>query len=383
MRLPKICCESLFRPLGAFATWKKAELNTKSGTSKVDLAQCVGSYIQAFNVDHLEPKQSVIYTSCQHSEEVSFHKRYLAPTPEPDYKKIDWKLMNEVIDDLAERVKTLGGYEQNALSFQEFMVGKSPRLQRRYRKAYLDIIDNGPYSIEEMKGMKAHVKTELMDPSKPPRMIMGRDTRFTLALGMLAKPLEDAVAKLPQVMIGKNYAQRGEAFAQLVHAPQMAKTDFGKFESTKRPEYRAHVTFKFYRRVMGQQLWAKAFPWFYEQLVTKGHTLRGLKFKFSGCELSGEATTILDNTVDNLILTEYFMRKNGLEHWAFMVIGDDGVINLGSKKKEYVNTYAQLGFDIKFDVVVDYHDVDFCSGKFIQVKPGVFYFVQQDRKSVV
>ena len=79
----------------------------------------------------------------------------------------------------------------------------------------------------------------------------------------------------------------------------------------------------------------------------------------------------------------YFEIINGLELGNFMCDGDDNVIKMPIGKSDYINTFAHFGFDAKLILRTDYHDVDYCSGKFMQLnRKGEFAYVQNFKKII-
>jgi hypothetical protein len=372
-QLKSTCCAEGLFPHVDPAEWKEVEFQ-RVGTTVHDLS-CGGEIIKAFELEQLDEQQYVVYTSCAHNEEVSFNQRLAAETQEPSWNDIDWKLVEQIIDDLVERIRS-AGYQPGKMDINDLMESRPGRLRRQYKRAYEQLADKGNVPIRSISRVQPFVKQEKMKPGKSPRLVMSRDKQFTLLMLMYSLPIEQAFSRLPQVGIGKNYRQRGQTFADLVLGEKMAKTDFTKFEASKRPLFRQCCTFRVYQKLLGS-LYREFQVLQEETLKTRGHTLRGSKFTFRGCEISGDATTILDNTIDNWIMTRYFLLKNGMDGDCFNVVGDDGVMRVSHTNG--IDTYAQFGFTIKLDYVYDYHDLDYCSSKFIQVAPGTFYQVQHLR----
>jgi hypothetical protein len=372
---PMYCAEGEF-PMKPFAKWKNAKV-MKSSHDRRSL-KCQGEIIHAFDLHQLDAQKYRVYTNCQHNEMISFHNRYFAETQEPSFKDVDWVLMDTIIDELVESIRLEGGYEPGTVDITELINSRQPRLRKRYTKAYNQLLDDGCPSLHEISRVQPVLKKEKMKPGKAPRFVMSRDTRFTMLMLMFVQPIEQAFSKLEQVGIGKNFLQRGKAFADHVLGDVMAKTDFTMFDASKRVEFRKRVTFSVYEKLMGPELFKVFRPYLFETLATRGTTLMGHKFKMEGCEISGEASTILDNTMDNWLMTEYYLRFNQQESRKFNVMGDDGALRLRTKDA-LVDTYAFFGFKIKLEIVTDYHDIDYCSSKFIQITPGTFYQVQNLR----
>jgi len=91
--------------------------------------------------------------------------------------------------------------------------------------------------------------------------------------------------------------------------------------------------------------------------------------------------TGLFNTILNWIACRYYEDVNNTGgHGRFIVDGDDGVIGVNNRNATNINTAKQFGFDAKIILRDDYHDVEFCSSKFIEINHGVYYQVQNMKK---
>jgi hypothetical protein len=195
--------------------------------------------------------------------------------------------------------------------------------------------------------------------------------------------LEHALTEISQVAKGKNFLQRGEAFSNIT-GEWFLENDFSKFEASQRIRLLELIELGVWKRLSTDSDYAKLKRLFYAKLEKNGHTLNGLKFKFRGCRGSGDMDTGLFNTIINIVAIEYFLEENNLEEniEKYMVDGDDSVTKIprGTKLSDLKNTFNDFGFDTKLVVRKDYHDVEFCSSKFIQINPGTYYQVQNLEK---
>lgn len=309
-------------------------------------------------------------TACQHNEVNSFHQRYLKETP--PLGELDMELVKKIVKELADKLRP---HFTGPDTIENFLKDKKGKLGNRYRKAYNDLYDNN-YDLKDISRMSAFIKNEKYnDDSKSPRFIMGRDPRFNLLYGLFTTPMEHAFTKLPQVAKGRNFLERGEMFSKLMGG-WFLENDFSKFEGSQRLEVLV-IEKLLFKELLSPPDYEKYRICWHEKIVKRGHTQKGIKFKFQACRGSGDMDTGLGNTLLNYVSMRYFLIKNGVPSENFMVDGDDGVAAIPAINKQYVNYFTHFGFDAKLIIRHDYHDVEFCSSNFIQIQPGVFFQVQK------
>lgn len=309
-------------------------------------------------------------TNCQHNEVNSFHQRYLKETP--PLGALDYDLINEIVDKLAVDLKP---FFDGPITIGEFLRDKKGRLGKRYNDAYKDIFENCR-SLRDISRMTAFIKLEKYnDETKSPRFIMGRDARFNLLYGLFTTAMEHAFTKLKQVAKGKNFLERGKQFADLIFGGWYLENDFSKFEGSQRLEVLV-IEKMLFKKLLSATDYANYKALWQEKMFKRGYTKNGIKFQFQGCRGSGDMDTGLGNTLLNFVSLKYFMIKNGLDPERFIVDGDDSVAAIPKGREDFVNYFLDFGFDAKLLVKKTYHEVDFCSSKFIQVNPGTFYQVQ-------
>jgi len=364
--VPKTCTHNSFvnKP---FASWKHATVtNNDYAMRSLD---CKGAFYKCFDLNFLGRLPVTVMTNCQHNEMNSFHQRYLKETPE--MAKLDWSLIDRIINNLANELRP---HFNGPIGIEEFLGDKKGRMGSRYTKAYNDVY-NHRRTLKDISGMSAFIKLEKYnDPTKSPRFIMGRDPRFNLLYGLFTTPLEHAFTKLPQVAKGKNFKERGEAFQRLV-GEWYLENDFSKFEGSQRYPVLC-MELLLMKKLLNKADFEVYSALWSEKLVKKGYTSNNIKFRFEQCRGSGDMDTGLGNTTLNYIAMKYFLIKNGIDENLFLVDGDDGVAKVPRLMREFKNTFLDFGFDAKLVIREDYHDVEFCSSKFIQIQPGVYYQVQ-------
>jgi len=352
-----------------FATWKRAMISTGDNNQKS--LRCEGVVHKFFEFEFFEKMPVIVMTNCQHNEVNSFHQRYLKETGEFEYNKLDDDLVESIIEELAKKLRP---HFDGPITINQFLEDKKGRLGVRYSKAYNDLFSNRR-GLREISRMTAFIKKEKYnDKTKSPRFIMGRDPRFNLLYGLYTTPMEHAFTKLEQVAKGKNFLERGKQFKNLVGGWYL-ENDFSKFEGSQRIEILSYEL-RLFEKLLSKADFKNFRAVWLEKLKKRGYTLNGIKFSFQGCRGSGDMDTGLGNTLLNYISMKYFLIKNGVPSERFMVDGDDGLAGVPRDKDDYINTFSDFGFDAKLILKKDYHDVDFCSSKFIQIQHGVYYQVQ-------
>lgn len=364
--LETICQEGV--RLEKSAEWKKPKC--KCNVVNKDCRS--RKYEVIYDTPRMMRKNLFIMNNCMHNEYVGLHNRYLKETNNTcTYNRA---VVDNILDELVMELKP---HWDGILTLEEFMDTKKGKLYTRYSDAVRKINKNG-YNVNKHNTTSAFVKNELYDEVKPPRMIINRDTRFNLDYGRYTRALEHCMMKVPQFSKGKDFHQRGEQFGELVFNENcwILEGDASKFEGTQRPELLEHIELGIWKRILNSKDYAHIFKVFMAKMKKYGQTENGVKFSFYGCRGSGDMDTGLFNSILMYVACRYFELVNNFG-WKgkFMVDGDDNVIRM-PKIETYINTFAHFGFDAKLIVRKDYHDVDYCSGKFIKVNNNKFMYVQ-------
>jgi hypothetical protein len=315
-----------------------------------------------------------IMTPCYHNDVVGLRNRYLK-TSQNDFTA-DKNLINKILDELAEKLRP---HFSGPIPLTEFLEVKTGALRKRYEDAAKKTLTTG-YSLAKNNRIKAFIKNELYDELKPPRMIMGREVQFNNIYGRFTTPLEHAMIHLPQISKGRNFWERGEQFREQVHGRWILECDFSKYESTQRVEVLTLIELGLWRRLLTPGQYATIVPIFIAKMRKDGATTNNTKFGFDFCRGSGDMDTGLFNTLITWVSCRYFEIVNNTGLGNFVCDGDDNLIGVPMGMASYVNTHAHFGFDAKLILRTDYHDADYCSGKFLQYEPGRFIYVQNVNK---
>lgn len=297
--------------------------------------------------------------------------RYLKDTKPLREDLINGKILGEC---KAELIFELKKHFSGRISLVDFLQGKQGKLRTRYLRAMKDCLDKN-FDLSKIRGITAFIKKEIFDEKKAPRSIMGRDPRFNLIYGLYTTPLEHAMVKLPQVMKGKNFVDRGSYFRDFILSKNMVEGDMSKYEGSQR-QYVLKWELEIWKALLPPDDYFVVEKLWRAKYIKEGHYLQGTKFSFVACRGSGDMDTGLFNTLLNWIMCRYFERINKLGSGNFAVDGDDNMVNCFDKTT-VIDTFSHFGFDCKLFMRHDYHDVDFCSSRFIQFRPGHFIQVQK------
>lgn len=364
-KLDSLCqCGEDLKTIGA---WKHASTHVPY----LPLRECQqNNYPIMFPNPNICDSEMYIMTSCVHNDVVGLRNRYLRDNP--NCFTADATVINRIIDELADKLRP---HFTGKLSLREFLDEKKGKLRRRYEDAARKVYDNG-FNIERHSDVQAFIKNEIYSEKKPPRMIMGRDPRFNLIYGLYTTALEHAMVHLPEVSKGRNFKDRGKQFFDKIFGANIAEVDFSKYESTQRLEILKLVELGLAKRLMCDDEYEVFRQCFIAKMRKRGVTVNGTTFEFWFCRGSGDMDTGLFNTLITWVSCRYFEIVNNTGQFNFICDGDDNLMKIPVGHPELVDTFAHFGFEAKLKLVTDYHDAEYCSGKFVQYQPGKFYYVQ-------
>jgi len=354
------------------ASWKYPTLCQRKGVF------CeTKEYEKIYKVPKLLEEERYIMSNCCHNEYVGFRNRYLKVMDNNTTYMTD--IVDKILDDLADKLKP---HYNGPIKLNDFLIGKKGRLRRRYVDSFNEIDKDG-FNIERDGDCSAFVKNELYNELKPPRLIINRNPKFSMVYGLFTHALEEAMMKLPQISKGKNFLERGKQFANLIFGAWALEGDCSKFEASQRLRLLKQIELGLLKRLEDGPNYKRFRKLFWRKMKKDGFTQNGQKFGFRACRGSGDADTGLFNTLVMYVACMYFEIINGLELGNFICDGDDNIIKMPVGKENYINTFAHFGFDAKLILRKDYHDIDYCSGKFIRYNSlGEFIYIQNIRKII-
>jgi hypothetical protein len=332
-------------------------------------------YEYIYEVPKCIETEKFIMSNCCHNEHVGLRNRYLKQMQHG--LSYDRDIVRNIVYKLSlEFKKHFTGRQQ----VSDFFNDHSGTMKQRYFQA-IEKVNESNFRLYKHNKCSAFVKNELYDEIKPPRMIINRDPRFNLLYSCFTIPLEHAMMKIEQFSKGKNYIQRGEQFADLVYGAWILEGDCSKFEASQRLQLLVDVELQLWRYLLNDLDYRDVEKLFWAKMCKCGYTANGCKFSFYSMRGSGDMDTGLFNSILMYVACRYFEIKNNTYHGNFIVDGDDNLLKIPIGMDNYVNTFADFGFDAKLKVRKDYHDAEYCSGKFLQInRAGDFMYFQNIKK---
>lgn len=358
-------------PVEPMAAWKYPTIIKKCG----EFCE-TRSYEKIYKIPRIIEEDRFIMSNCSHNEFVGFRNRYLKEMA--NNTTYITSIVEKILDYLADKMKP---FYNGPISLQEFLSGKKGKLKKRYVDNFRKIQTSG-FDLKRNGDCSAFVKNELYSELKPPRLIINRDPRFSMVYGMYTHALEEAMMKLPQVSKGKDFLERGKQFEELISGAWALEGDCSKFEASQRLRVLKQIELGLMSR-LDPENYKRFRKLFWRKMLKNGFSQNGQKFSFYSCRGSGDSDTGLFNTLLMWVACTYFAIINKLPLGQFICDGDDNVIRMPIGKSDYINTFAHFGFDAKLILRKDYHDIDYCSGKFLTYnKLGNFIYVQNIKKII-
>lgn len=197
---------------------------------------------------------------------------------------------------------------------------------------------------------------------KAPRAIQYRDPRFNLEYATYIHPIEEVVYKIQdrfQANIfakNRNMRQRAldlrrkwEGFTN----PVAYCLDHSKFDAHVRQDM-LKICHEFYKGLFQHSDRHRLGSLLKEQLINRGRTKNGTKYRTIGTRMSGDQDTGLGNSVLNFSM---LWSKFGAKA-AYYIDGDDSVVI--TEGPVGFDNCSEFGMDTKCDVVYTFEHIDFC-----------------------
>lgn len=244
------------------------------------------------------------------------------------------------------------------LTFEEWLASTSYSESRKQelREVFQRLL-GGPPTERQCSHVDSFVKTESYPELKHARMINSRSDAFKVFSGPLFKAVEEVLYQLPQFIKHVPVPERPEAVKRLrKHGYKTFATDFTAYESHFVPKLMNLCECVLYRHCLR---WSAHVDLLCRTLIgtNRTRTRTGIRMNVKGRRMSGDMCTSLGNGFTNLMLAKFIAYRKGGELDG-LVEGDDGlfVTNIDLTSQDY----AQLGFTIKIEEVLDPCEASFC-----------------------
>jgi hypothetical protein len=146
------------------------------------------------------------------------------------------------------------------------------------------------------------------------------------------------------------------------------EADFSRYDASISAEA-LKVEHRVYAR-MGAGRWAKVV--LQQQLIVRGRSSHGHKYKVDGTRCSGDPNTSPGNTKLTVGAAVWCLYKLGITDFRIIALGDDSVIATKARvdPQEFARLMERLGLVAKVKSHLDADYVEFCSGRFWHTVDG-------------
>ncbi len=320
------------------------------------------------------------FEGCARNEEYALRERHLMKTPAKDQAGVD-AYMRLFFDLLPKNVVFPWSPEQ-------VLAHRSARLRRRYADAFESLKQQPLTPLDSRVSTFVKFEKEWADEilGKTPRAIQYRTPRYTASVSQYLMPIEKFIFKIDA--LGEQCDVPNRLFAKGLNSFQRARRlvamhrwsdtvwillDHSRFDANVTVD---HIRWesKIYQRVLaGPSRELDALM--QQQLRNRGRTGSGLRYTCHGKKMSGEYNTSLGDSVINASVILYWVKDVDAE---VILDGDDSVIAVSRSDygKLDLDYFEKNGWTTKIETTSDFHQVEFCQSRPIEVQPGNWRMVR-------
>lgn len=347
-------------------------------------------FIRVATPDMPEFYQPIVHYDCLCNQERALQNRVLGVVPLPT--QAGKNLLRAATDEVRRSLPIVASHDVYELANRH-----TGAKHFRYLRATERYLLRGVCKTDAYLSM--FVKAERIDPGAKvdpdPRAIQYRSAVYCVALSQHLRPCEEVLYQYDEASDGvprtRNVAKslnQGARAALLVAkarhftSPVFVGLDMSRFDK--------HVSMALLK--LEAQIYQFMNPdgefssLLRMQLVNKGFTRTGIKYKVKGKRMSGDMNTAIGNVVLMLLMLIALCRiKLRLARWDCIDDGDDAVVIIESSDLELFMSEAEktfLGFGMVAKVeapVSQVFDVEFCQSKVVEYAPDRYKFVRDYR----
>lgn len=313
----------------------------------------------------------------------------------PELKRLENNLIS-----MSERFPRFGPVSHNIL-----IENTRSTIRKRYKTAYYNLRNRVVNISGKESTSKTFVKYEKIpigkyEAGKPPRLIQFRD--FTYLYSLKKQVLGHSLAMKSGADIEWMFGQQANTvFTKLYDSYGIARVLFQSWSYFTEPVAICLDHSKFDGHYHAQLLslehdyWLRLNPsrelklLLEHQLVNRGRTVHGHKYKVTGTRLSGEYTTSEGNSVMNYAMLVSWLQASGVVNARIHVNGDDSVViieHVDQKKLLPYSYFRNFNMETEEDrVVTDFRLISYCQAQPIRVvKDGdfVWYMVKEPLRTL-
>lgn len=224
--------------------------------------------------------------------------------------------------------------------------------------------------------VKAMLKVEAINQSGATRNISTVGAEFNLEYGSFMLPAAEWLKQNTKWYTAgkppKEIAQRVRELASQARTrnevPYLCCADVSKMDAGKHVEITAYLLSVIYFTMFPEDIQTLA-NLRTTEATAEAHTNTGMKYKIGGSQLSGSASTTIDNTITNAFISYYAHRVEGLtpaEAYSSLgiYVGDDSVSH--NTTDSIITAGQDLGYTLTSEIVVEGEPVPFLSRYFYQ-----------------
>lgn len=308
-------------------------------------------------------------------------------------------LENNLIS-MSEKFPTFGPVDHKTL-----IENTRSTIRKRYKTAYFNLRTRVVNISSRETTSKTFVKYEKIpigkyDDGKPPRLIQFRD--FTYVYSLKKQVLGHSLAMKSGADIEWMYGQQANTvFTKLYDNYGIARVLFQSWSYFTEPvaicldhsKFDGHYHSELLK--LEHDYWLRLNPsrelkiLLEHQLVNRGRTVHGHKYKVEGTRLSGEFTTSEGNSVMNYAMLVTWLQASGITNARVHVNGDDSVVIIEHVELSKLLPYSFfLNFNMETEedrVVDDFRLISYCQSQPIRViKDGqlTWYMVKEPLRTL-
>jgi hypothetical protein len=320
------------------------------------------------------------FEGCSRNEEYALRERHLTRMPYKDPRAIA-RMMSRFSN-------LLPANTVRPWSPKEVLAHRSSRLKRRYENAFASL-EVEPLTLRDGRiEMFVKFEKEWADTidAKAPRAIQFRTPRYTASISQYLMPIEKFIFSIdhqgyPCPLERRLFAKGMNSFQCARRLEAMHRWSNTAWILLDHSRFDANVTVdhirwesKIYQRICAGP--TNQLDWLMrQQLVNRGRTHSGLRYTCRGKKMSGEYNTSLGDSVINAALILDWTAGVDAE---ILVNGDDSVVAIQADDMARLDPayFANNGWNTKVEVVYDFHQVEFCQMRPVEVQMGNWRMVR-------